>query len=171
MDILISSNLERLLCLCFGTERTKALMAELAESGEYTLTAEELAKITAKFAAGSCDDAETLATIGNVFREHGYLMDTHTAVAWKAAEERENANKTVVLSTASPYKFSASVLRALGEETGEDEFEMIKALHAITGAKIPASLARLAEAENLHNNKTEKSAMQSYVLACAKEEI
>ena len=171
MDILISSNLERLLSLSFGTERTKELMAKLAENGEYTLTAEEIAKITGKFAAGSCTDKETLETIGKVFREHGYLMDTHTAVAWNVAEKSDLKNKTVVLSTASPYKFSGSVLRALGKETGEDEFEMIKTLHALTGAKIPASLASLAEAPRLHNDKTEKSAMQSYVLACAKEEI
>jgi threonine synthase len=172
MDILISSNLERLLSLCFGTERTRALMAELAQNGEYTLTSEELKKITEKFAAGSCDDQETLSTIGEVWRKHGYLMDTHTAVAWNVAENTDALkNKTVVLSTASPYKFSGSVLRALGKEMGEDEFEMIKTLHALTGAKIPASLACLAEAEELHNDKTEKSAMQSYVLACAKEEI
>jgi len=172
MDILISSNLERLLCLCFGTERTAALMAELAASGEYTLTADELEKLTEKFAAGSCDDEKTLATIGKVWQEHGYLMDTHTAVAWNVAEECcVCKNKTVVLSTASPYKFSGSVLRALGKECGDDEFEMIKTLHALTGAKIPASLARLAEAENLHNDKIEKDAMQSYVLARAEEEI
>ncbi len=171
MDILISSNLERLLSLCFGTARTKELMAALAENGEYTLTAQELAKITEKFAAGSCGDEETLAAIGKGWSEHGYLMDTHTAVAWNVAEKSALKNKTVVLSTASPYKFSGSVLRALGKDTGEDEFEMIKTLHALTGTKIPASLACLAEAPNLHNDRTEKSAMQSYVLACAKEEI
>jgi threonine synthase len=172
MDILISSNLERLLSLSFGTERTKTLMTELSESGEYTLTSDELARIASKFAAGSCDDEETLQTIGDVWNKYGYLMDTHTAVAWKVAENTGICkNKTVVLSTASPYKFSGSVLRALGQETGTNEFEMIKTLHALTGAKIPASLASLAEAPNLHNNKTEKSAMQSYVLSCAEEEI
>ena len=172
MDILISSNLERLLSLSLGTERTKELMEKLSENGEYTLGAEELALITEKFAAGSCGDEETLATIGKVWREHGYLMDTHTAVAWNVAESScALKNKTVVLSTASPYKFSASVLRALGEETSENEFEMIKTLYALTGAKIPASLENLAEAPDLHNDRTEKSAMQSYVLARAKEEI
>ena len=171
MDILISSNLERLLSLSFGTERTKELMAQLAENGEYTLTDDELVNITSMFAAGSCTDEQTLATIGKVYAEHGYLMDTHTAVAWNVAENGVCKNKTVVLSTASPYKFSGSVLRALGKETGEDEFEMIKTLHALTGAKIPASLASLAKAAELHNDKIEKCAMQSYVLARAKEEI
>ena len=172
MDILISSNLERLLSLCFGTERTKALMAELGANGEYTLTGDELAKITASFAAGSCTDEETLATIGEVYSAHGYLMDTHTAVAWRVAESTGTCrNKTVVLSTASPYKFSGSVLRALGEKTSANEFEMLETLHKLTGASVPASLAKLADAENLHTDKIEKSAMQSYVLARAKEEI
>ena len=172
MDILISSNLERLLSLSFGTERTRALMAELAANGEYSLSAKELEKITANFAAGSCTDEETLATIGEVFRTHGYLMDTHTAVAWNVAENAGACkNKTVVLSTASPYKFSGSVLRALGEKTDENEFEMIQTLHALTGEKIPVSLAKLDEAETLHKNKIEKGEMQSYVLARAKEEI
>lgn len=171
MDILISSNLERLLSLSFGAERTKELMAELAAKGEYTLTGSELANVTSMFAAGSCGDEETLATIGSVYRTHSYLMDTHTAVAWNVAESGVCQNKTVVLSTASPYKFSGSVLRALGKETGKDEFEMIKTLHALTGAKIPASLANLAEAKTLHNSKIEKDGMPAYVLACTEEEI
>ena len=171
MDILISSNLERLLSLSFGTERTKALMAELAANGEYTLTGEELAKITAMFAAGSCGDEETLATINEVWQSFGYLMDTHTAVAWNVAEKAGVCkNKTVVLSTASPYKFSGSVLRALGKETSENEFEMIQTLRALTGTEIPASLACLAEAEILHKDKIEKGDMQAYVLARAEEE-
>ena len=171
MDILISSNLERLISLTLGTERTKELMAELAENGEYTLSAEELAKITGGFAAGSCTDAASLETIGNVWQKHGYLMDTHTAVAWNVAENTNICkNKTVVLSTASPYKFSGSVLLALGKEADTDEFEMIETLHALTGAKVPASLARLAKEEALHNDKIEKSEMQSYVLTRAKEE-
>jgi len=172
MDILISSNLERLLSLSFGTLRTKELMAELAAHGEYTLASEELEKITDMFSAGSCSDAETLATIGKVYREHGYLMDTHTAVAWNVAENAGVCrNKTVVLSTASPYKFCGSVLRALGENVSENEFEMINTLYALTGVKIPASLAALAEAEILHKDKIEKGDMQNYVLARAEEDV
>ena len=147
-------------------------MKELSEKGEYTLTADELALLTEKFSAGCCDDDETLETIGKVYREYGYLMDTHTAVAWNVAEKAEKSgNKTVVLSTASPYKFSASVLKALGESTDGSEFEMLERLHALTGVAIPASLASLEEAETLHKNKIDKEAMQSYALACAKEEI
>ena len=172
MDILISSNLERLLCLTLGEEKTALYMKELSEKGEYTLTADELALITEKFSAGCCDDTETLETIGKVYREYGYLMDTHTAVAWNVAEKAEKSgNKTVVLSTASPYKFSASVLKALGESADGSEFEMLERLHALTGVPIPASLASLEKAETLHKSKIDKEAMQSYALACAKEEI
>jgi threonine synthase len=172
MDILISSNLERLLCLMLGTKKTAEYMASLAQNGEYTLSKDELAKFTSVFAAGSCDDEETLATIGDVFRTYGYLMDTHTAVAWRVAEKLGVCkNKTVVLSTASPYKFSASVLKALGAETSENEFEMLETLKELTGAAVPAPLARLAEAEALHNTKIEKEEMQSYVLSRTKEEI
>ncbi len=172
MDILISSNLERLLSLLLGTQKTAEYMADLAKNGEYTLSAEELASFTNTFAAGSCDDAETLATIGEVYSKHGYLMDTHTAVAWNVAEKLGVCqNKTVVLSTASPYKFSASVLRALGTETSENEFETLETLRKLTGAPVPASLARLAEAENLHTDKIAKEEMQNYVLARTKEEI
>ncbi len=172
MDILISSNLERLLCLLLGTEKTAEYMAELAKNGEYTLAAEELARFTQMFAAGACDDEETLATIAAVYREHGYLMDTHTAVAWNVAEKTDACkNKTVVLSTASPYKFSASVLRALGAPTCENEFEMLETLRALTGAPVPASLARLAEAETLHKSKIAKEDMQNYVLSRTEEEI
>ncbi|MBQ8404283.1 MAG: threonine synthase [Clostridia bacterium] len=172
MDILISSNLERLLSLLLGTQKTAEYMASLAENGEYVLSAEELAKFTDKFAAGACNDEETLATIGEVYKKHGYLMDTHTAVAWNVAEKLGVCkNKTVVLSTASPYKFSASVLKALGAETSENEFEMLSTLKKLTGAPVPASLARLAEAENLHTDKIKKEEMQNYVLARTEEEI
>ncbi len=172
MDILISSNLERLLSLLLGTEKTAEYMAELAKYGEYTLSAEELERFTEMFAAGACDDEETLATIGEVYKKHGYLMDTHTAVAWNVAEKSGACkNKTVVLSTASPYKFSASVLNALHSRVSENEFAMINALNALTGAPVPASLAGLAEAETLHNRKIAKEDMQNYVLECTKEEI
>ncbi len=172
MDILISSNLERLLSLLLGAEKTAEYMAELAKNGEYTLCTEELALFTEMFAAGACDDTQTLATIAEVYREHGYLMDTHTAVAWNVAEKTGACkNKTVVLSTASPYKFSASVLRALGAPTCENEFEMLEALHALTGAPVPAPLSRLADAETLHKSKIAKEDMQNYVLSRTEEEL
>lgn len=171
MDILISSNLERLISLTYGTEKTAEYMSKLASEGEYTISADELKAITDKFGAGCCGDEKTLETIGEVYKTHGYLMDTHTAVAWNVSEKFESENKTVVLSTASPYKFSGSVLKAIGAETSDNEFEMIKTLHALTGAPIPASLAVLENADNLHTDKIAKEDMQKYVLAKTEERI
>ncbi len=171
MDILISSNLERLISLTYGTETTKKYMSRLAEYGEYTIPAEELSLLTEKFAAGCCGDEETLITIGNVYKNHGYLMDTHTAVAWNVSEKIHSENKTVILSTASPYKFSGSVLKALGEPVSDNEFEMIKRLYAITGAPIPPSLANLENAHDIHSDKISKDDMQKYVLSCTEANI
>ena len=167
MDILISSNLERLISLTYGTDKNAEYMSALSQSGEYTIPEDELSLLTAKFSAGYCDDEESLATIGNVFKNYNYLMDTHTAVAWNASEKlAPTANKTVILSTASPYKFSASVLKALGAPVSDNEFEMIKTLHALTGAPIPESLANLDQATSLHNDKIAKEDMESYVISC-----
>jgi threonine synthase len=115
MDILISSNLERLISLTYGTDKNAEYMSALSQSGEYTIPQDELSLLANKFSAGYCNDEESLSTIGNVFKNYKYLMDTHTAVAWNVSEKlASTANKTVILSTASPYKFSASVLKALG---------------------------------------------------------
>ena len=172
MDILISSNLERLISLTYGTDKTKEYMETLAKCGEYTIPADELSALTGKFCAGCCDDAATLETIGDVFKKHNYLMDTHTAVAWNVSEKlHSTGNKTVILSTASPYKFSGSVLKALGVKTSDNEFEMIKTLHNLTGAPIPASLANLESAANLHTDKIAKEDMQKYVLSRTEEKI
>ena len=166
MDILISSNLERLLYLTCGSERCSEYMAQLKEKGEYKLTDEELAKIRSEFDAGFCDDIETINTIERVYKEHGYLMDTHTAVAWsvyeKWAQETGNRDKTVVLSTASPYKFSNSVMKALGQSYN-GEFDALKKLHAYTGVKIPSSLDGIESKAVFHNITVEKDDMQSFV--------
>ena len=167
MDILISSNLERLISLTYGTDKNAEYMSALSQSGEYTIPQDELSLLANKFSAGYCDDEESLSTIGNVFKNYKYLMDTHTAVAWNVSEKlASTANKTVILSTASPYKFSASVLKALGAPVSDNEFEMIKTLHALTGAPIPESLANLDEAKSLHNDKIAKEDMESYVISC-----
>ncbi len=167
MDILISSNLERLISLTYGTDKNAEYMKNLGENGEYTIPKNELTLLTNKFSAGYCDDEESLATIGKVFNTHKYLMDTHTAVAWNVSEKlAPTANKTVILSTASPYKFSASVLKALGAPITDNEFEMIRSLHALTNAPIPESLAKLDEAKTLHNDKIAKEDMEKYVLSC-----
>lgn len=167
MDILISSNLERLISLTYGTDKNTEYMKALGEKGEYTVPENELSLLTSKFSAGYCGDGDSLATIADVFNKHKYLMDTHTAVAWNVSEKlAPTANKTVILSTASPYKFSASVLGALGAPVTDNEFEMIRSLYALTGAPIPESLAKLNEAKTLHNDKIAKEDMEKYVLSC-----
>ena len=92
-------------------------------------------------------------------------MDTHTAVAWDVAERTALTNKTVVLSTASPYKFCAAVLNALGEETSMDEFAQMERLHTITGVPIPAGLAGLRDLPVLHKDVIGLCEMESYVLS------
>ena len=166
MDILISSNLERLLYLTCGDERCADYMRQLKENGEYKLEASELEKIRSEFDAGFCDDIETINTIEKVYNEYNYLMDTHTAVAWnvyeKWAEETGNKDKTVVLSTASPYKFSNSVMKALGQSYN-GEFDALKKLNAYTGAKIPSSLQDIENKAVFHNITVEKDEMLEFV--------
>ena len=166
MDILISSNLERLLYLTCGDQKCAEYMAQLKANGEYKLAQEELDKIRGEFDAGFCDDSETLKTIEKVYNEYGYLMDTHTAVAWnvyeKWAKESGDQNKTVVLSTASPYKFSNSVMNALGKEY-DTEFDALNKLNAYTGAKVPSSLENIENKAVFHNVTVEKDQMLEFV--------
>ena len=166
MDILISSNLERLLYLTCGDEICAKYMSELKEKGEYKLSENELNKIRAEFDAGYCDDIETVNTIESVYNKEGYLMDTHTAVAWnvyeKWLEETGNKDKTVVLSTASPYKFSNSVMKALGKSYN-GEFDALKKLNEYTGAPVPGSLQGIEDKAVFHNVTVEKENMLSFV--------
>ncbi|MBQ6757423.1 MAG: threonine synthase [Oscillospiraceae bacterium] len=147
MDILISSNLERLLYLLSGDDKLVArLMAELKESGKYTAPAELMEKLRASFAAEFLDDAETKEVIGRVWREKGYLMDTHTAVAYGALEKYRKADPgrtCVVLSTASPFKFTPAVLEAIGEDGEGAGVELIDRLSSATGKTAPKNLAAL----------------------------
>lgn len=152
MDILISSNLERLLYELSGRDDAliRKLMADLSETGRYEVPTALLAKLQALFAAGSCDDAGTADTICAVFNEYDYLVDTHTAVALHVYEDyvakTGDTTHTVVASTANPYKFSASVLCALGEDDPAlDEFDKIDRLHSVTTCPVPAPLASLRD--------------------------
>ena len=166
MDILISSNLERLLYLVCGAEKCAKYMKDLKENGEYKISAKELAKIREIFDAGFADDKTTLDVINSVYKKHGYIMDTHTAVAWKVYEdwvkENDNGCKSVVLSTASAYKFSNSVMNAIGEGY-EDEFDALNKLNLLTGAKIPGSLVGIKDKEIVHKNVVKKENMLDFV--------
>lgn len=169
MDILVSSNLERLLYYVCGPEHTVEYMKQLEQTGEYTITDSELSELKSVFTGIYAGDDEGAAAIRDVFEADHYLMDTHTSIAWACMEKyKEGSDYTeapaVVLSTASPYKFSAAVLEALGEElTGSDEGNM-KKCHDITGADIPAGLAGIFKKPIVHNDVIEISDMRSYVI-------
>lgn len=165
MDILVSSNLERLLYYVCGEEHTVSYMKQLAEEGEYTITPEELAEIRTVFTGAYASDDEGAAAIKNVFESEHYLMDTHTSIAWACLEKcpEVNADTSVVLSTASPYKFSRAVLTAIGAEVSESDKENMLRCHEITGAVIPEGLAGIFEREIRHKDVIEIANMKNYV--------
>ena len=152
MDILISSNLERLLYHLSGEDDklVSELMKELNEDGKYTVSKELKATVQKYFAGGYCDENNVKDTVKNHFEKYNYLCDTHTAVAVKVYEDyvKQTGDDivTVIDSTASPYKFSASVLNAVNGENNElDEFEMVEELNRVTSVDIPAPLASLKD--------------------------
>ena len=173
MDILISSNLERLLFhMTEDTAKVAGWMKELAESGRYDIGKVLLEKIQQTFWADWIGDADTKELIGRVFREKHYVPDTHTAVAWKVAENYQQATKDkhymVIASTASPYKFSGSVLEALGTETtGLDEFAMLDKLQELNDNPTPQGLGSLRTKPLLHRDVCACDAMKKAVLAFA----
>ena len=169
MDILVSSNLERLLYFLSDGQDVpvKELMEQLGGSGKYTVSERFLEKLQALFACGFADETETEETIREVFSEYHYLLDPHTAVGWKVADVylKENglSRPNVVLSTASPYKFPEAVLNALQEPHGDDEFEMMELLHEKTGVCIPENLASLRGKKERFTDVVDKDAMYEYV--------
>ena len=155
MDILVSSNLERLLFELSGRDgdAVSGYMSALSKTGQYEVpfaVSEELRRV---FAAGRCSEEDTYKTIARAFNESDYLIDTHTAVAYKVLNDyrSESGDDTpaVVISTASPYKFCDSVLEALGQRSGAGGVELIDMLQKYTGGTIPAPLATL-------NGKTQR---------------
>ena len=147
MDILVSSNLERLLWHVTGSDAEVAgLMDQLNREGSYTVRPETLAAIQGTFACGWSSEEEVAAEICTRWERDGYLCDTHTAVAFHVAGQQKRAGvPMVVLSTASPFKFPRSVLAALGHAAPENDFEAMQALEQATGRTAPASLAGLRQ--------------------------
>lgn len=146
MDILVSSNLERLLYHITGDCRQVAdYMESLARQGIYRVDPPVLAAIQQHFAAGFASDEEVDAEIARQYQEHHYLCDPHTAVAFKVAREQGGQAPMVVLSTASPFKFPKAVLRALGRQVPDDEFAAMALLEQAAGEPAPASLAGLRQ--------------------------
>ena len=169
MDILVSSNLERLLYLMSGdTELVAGLMRELNTTGRYSVPAELKKAIQAEFWAGCCGDWTAKSSIRSVWEKHRYLCDTHTATAWAVAEDyvnqTEDTRPMVVLSTASPYKFPAAVLEAIGGDMSGDEFDQMDRLQRITGVAIPENLATLRGKTERHTGVIAKEEMLEFVL-------
>ena len=170
MDILISSNLERLLFHLSGENdaEVREYMKLLANSGKYTVGEQLFEKIKELFRAGYCDDTLTKATIKENFDKYHYLCDTHTAVAVKVYEhyvgESGDKTPTVIASTANPYKFSASVLSALTSDVqSTDEFSMVDELHTLTGEPVPPQLATLKDKKVRFGDVTTKDDMANVV--------
>ena len=171
MDILISSNLERLLYLSTGCdcEMTAKLMGELSQNGSYTVT-KEMRAFMADFVGGFATQKEDADAIREIFENTGYLVDTHTAVAAAVYENYRKTSgdhaKTVIASTASPYKFSRSVYEAIRGEAstqGMDEFAVADALSSLTNTEIPQAVTELKTAPILHNRECDVEAMKETV--------
>ena len=174
MDILISSNLERLLYLLSGEDDAlvASYMEQLSKEGRYEVRADILERIQSCFAAGYADEAATKATIAAMKREHGYLIDTHTAVAFKVLDDYRRATgdetKTVVASTASPFKFSDSVLSALGVDEQKQGVALLEQLAEVSGVAAPAPLAALGSKSVRFTEFGEKEQMKAVVNAFLK---
>ena len=173
MDILVSSNLERLLYRLSGDndEVTRECMTALKTGGKYTVTDEVKDKVLSAFYGGCCDDVETKKVIAKFFSDEGYLCDTHTAVAVSVYDEyvAKTGDKTpvIIASTASPYKFSRAVLTAINGEDNlpETEFEMVDMLNSLTGVEIPAPLASLKDKKARFSDVVAVDEMPYYVLS------
>lgn len=165
MDILISSNLERLVCMLTSQEETAKLMKSLAEKGEYSMTA-KADDIVGEYA----DEEETATAIRTMYTNADYVLDTHTAVAYAAynkyIKESGDTTPTVIVSTASPYKFAKDVCTAIDEKYKDcDPFELMKKLEKISGVKIPAPVVDIEKREVLHNNLCEREKIKDFVRA------
>lgn len=157
MDILISSNLERLIYRIAGGDAKKCaeLMQSLTAGGEYTITEDMKAQL-ADFYGNYCTEDETAKTIAEIFKDSHYVIDTHTAVAAgvydKYVKDTNDTTPTVIASTASPYKFTRSVMEALGADTdGKDDFALADELSALSGVKLPQAVETIRTAPVLHN--------------------
>ena len=170
MDILVSSNLERLLFDLSGENdaEVKGYMDALAKTGKYEVSDAIKAALADQFWGGFCGEAGTSAAIAKYYKENGYLIDTHTAVAASVMEQYRKATGdktvTVFVSTASPYKFCDHVLRAIGETPAGDGVELLDQLHETTGTAIPRRLAALKGKARRFDLTCEKPGMDSVVL-------
>ena len=170
MDILVSSNLERLLFLACGCNPTmvQKWMEELKNQGFFKVDDLTLTNIQKTFKAYCCTEEETISTISETYNNKNYLCDPHTAVGMKAAKDYKKAYPdnvpVVVLSTASPYKFPAAVSKALGLPLEGDEYQQIDAIHQKTGVPVPKNLSSIKNKRVLHNQVIDRDKIIDYVL-------
>ena len=169
MDILISSNLARLIYLIAGrdAETNAACMAALSKDGKYEITAEMKEKLD-EFYGGYATEQETAEKIKSLYEKCGYVIDTHTAVAAtvydKYVAETGDTHKTVIASTASPFKFTRSVMDALDDKYSEmSDFELVDELSRIANVAVPNAIEEIRTAEVLHDNICDKDDMPKIV--------
>ena len=169
MDILISSNLERLIYQISGRDATKtaSFMKSLQTEGKYAITPEMRAALQ-DFIGGYAVETEVAEEIKTVYEKSGYVLDTHTAVASKVyrkyADETSDETKTVIASTASPYKFARSVMKALGKGTEDmSDFELVDELSKVSGVKVPPAIEEIRSAAVLHDTVVDRSDMKATV--------
>ena len=169
MDILISSNLERLLYLLCGENdaQIREWFGALAQTGRYEVSEDVKKALFDEFYAGCCNDEQTKATIKEYYEKFSYTCDTHTAVAVKVYEDYVKATgdktKTIIASTASPYKFSGSVLSAIGKDTDKDEFDLVDELAECSKLPVPQSLAALKSKSVRFDKVIDKTEMKDFV--------
>lgn len=170
MDILISSNLERLLWTMSDGDSTliNQLMDDLKTDGRFVVPESLRLKLQETFIAGYADDQATLDTIRSVYLSHEYLLDPHTAVAWKVAEEHPSSVKCLVMATASPFKFPQSIAKAMHWPI-EADLDSIQTMSNQTGIPIPASLAALHSLPVLHRDRIDPNQLDAYVKSVIKE--
>ncbi|SHO47133.1 threonine synthase [Anaerocolumna xylanovorans] len=169
MDILISSNLERLIYLSSGkdSDKTLALMNSLTKEGEYEITKEMKGNITGVL-GGYASESQTAELIKDLYEKEGYVIDTHTAVGASVysryKEKSQDANKAIIASTASPYKFTRSVMEAIDPKYGTmGDFELVDELSRISKVAVPAAIEEIRSAKVLHNRICRKDEMQKVV--------
>ncbi len=169
MDILISSNLERLIYHLTGddADQNRAFMESLSREGRYAITPEMKEQLS-DFYGNYASEEETAAVIADIYRKDGYVIDTHTAVAAdvyrKYRKERDNGRKTVIASTASPFKFTRSVMKAI--DSGCDDltdFQLVDRLSELSQVKVPKAIEEIRTAAVLHDTVVEKDGMKGIV--------
>ena len=170
MDILVSSNLERLIYRIAGDDpdKNRELMSELKQDGRYTITEEMKAQL-ADFYGNYASEEETARTIHDLYDKTGYVIDTHTAVAScvykKYLKDTGDASVSVIASTASPYKFTRSVMKAIDEKYDHmSDFDLVDRLSEISGTAVPRAIEEIRTAPVLHDHVCDKTEMKQTVL-------